>query len=204
MRTRAGLDNIDSSMLAEVFSEEAGDGNLLDRSSFKRCMKRLLRSRLVSTGGVDLSRKEREYLSFALSNVFDAFDRNSNGVVDLREFVSGFGLLTSGSSFDKLALAFDLFDTDGDGCISRSEMQAYMLSFFTLVNALSNDDPGTTKQDASTAAKQAARDATQRCFDSADLDADTGGLSFSEFRMWYNSGEGKQMLPWVEMLSSRE
>ena len=33
----------------------------------------------------------------------------------------------------------------------------------------------------------------------SDLDNDT--LSFSEFRMWYNSGAGKQVLPWVDALS---
>ena len=157
-----------------------------------------------------MNAEDRAFLQYALRNVFQAFvdpgrfaagGDDAGGSVDLREFVSGFGLLCAGESFDKLAGAFDLFDTDGDGCVDEDEFRAFLTPLFRIVvmlRAQASDDPAATREAARVVARCTA-DAARNCFATADLDNDT--LSFSEFRMWYNSGAGKQVLPWVDALS---
>ena len=54
--------------------------------------------------------------------LFAAFDRKSNGVIDYEEFISGLGLLSRGSTDEKVNFLFHMYDLKGDGAVSREEL----------------------------------------------------------------------------------
>lgn len=59
--------------------------------------------------------------------VFDLFDNNRDGTVDMREILCGLSSLKNSRGDDALKLCFQMYDADRSGCISREEL-ASMLS----------------------------------------------------------------------------
>ncbi|KAI8500180.1 hypothetical protein Bbelb_217460 [Branchiostoma belcheri] len=54
--------------------------------------------------------------------IFHAFDRDGSGTVDFREYLTGMSALLRGSVVEKLKWAFNMYDLDGNGEISRLEL----------------------------------------------------------------------------------
>lgn len=54
--------------------------------------------------------------------VFNTFDKNRVGSINFEEFVQGLSILSRGSYHEKLQWAFDLYDINGDGIITKDEM----------------------------------------------------------------------------------
>jgi Ca2+-binding EF-hand superfamily protein len=191
--SHSGLGDVSVEQLFSLFAEATGgstDEGVMDRHAFKLCLSALL----PSTVGAE----EQEFLSFALNNIWYAFDRDNNGVVDFEEFASGMSLLASGSKSDKLALAFTMFDEDGDGYISRTEMWKYLRAFLTVLLSLVSD----RQVDLYDVLDNAATDVTATVFADADTNRD-GRISFEEFGEWYNAG-GFRVMPWLELLDLRK
>ncbi|KAK2983483.1 hypothetical protein RJ640_006496 [Escallonia rubra] len=97
--------------------------------------------------------------------IFDLFDDNRDGTVDMREILCGFSSLRNSRGDDALRLCFQMYDKDGSGCISKEEV-ASMLS------ALPDDclppditEPGKLDE----------------IFDRMDADSD-GEVTFDEFK----------------------
>ncbi|KAJ0046612.1 hypothetical protein Pint_05706 [Pistacia integerrima] len=59
--------------------------------------------------------------------IFDLFDNNRDGTVDMREILCGFSSLRNSRGDDALRLCFQMYDTDRSGCITKEEV-ASMLS----------------------------------------------------------------------------
>ena len=72
--------------------------------------------------GNELSKDEKDFLSFAFSSYFFAFDRQGENKVDSCDFANGFTLLAGGSKSDKLALAFQMLEQDDEGYIEKRAM----------------------------------------------------------------------------------
>ncbi|KAK6179844.1 hypothetical protein SNE40_012108 [Patella caerulea] len=55
-------------------------------------------------------------------HVFRTFDLNKNGLVDVKEFLTGIGCSTSEDINTKLEWAFAVYDINGDGFITKAEI----------------------------------------------------------------------------------
>ncbi|KAH6814846.1 hypothetical protein C2S51_023864 [Perilla frutescens var. frutescens] len=58
--------------------------------------------------------------------IFDLFDNNRDGSVDMREIIAGFSTLKYSQGEDALRLCFQMYDTDRSGCISKEELASLL------------------------------------------------------------------------------
>ncbi|KAJ1272930.1 hypothetical protein BS78_06G240800 [Paspalum vaginatum] len=58
--------------------------------------------------------------------VFDLFDNNRDGTVDMREILCGLSSLRNSRGDDALQLCFQMYDADRSGCISKEELAAML------------------------------------------------------------------------------
>jgi len=117
--------------------------------------------------------------------VFELFDRDGNGIVDMMELVCGMSLLCQGTEQEKIEAVFSAFDEDGDKFVSMDEMNKFLLSVFRVVltpavigimraQGVEVDSP-----------EDLAWVTTQECFKDADKNHDKK-LSLEEFSKWFN------------------
>ena len=57
---------------------------------------------------------------------FSMMDINDDQYVDLKEFLTGFLRIYCATYDQKIKLVFDIYDFDGDGLISREDIQAIL------------------------------------------------------------------------------
>ncbi|XP_040201512.1 guanylyl cyclase inhibitory protein [Rana temporaria] len=69
--------------------------------------------------------------------MFRALDNNGDGIVDFREYVTAISMLAHGTPEEKLRWSFKLYDKDGDGAITRSEMLEIMRAVYKMSVAAS-------------------------------------------------------------------
>jgi calcium-dependent protein kinase len=60
------------------------------------------------------------------ARIFDLFDDNRDGTVDMREILCGFSSLRNSRGDDALRLCFQMYDTDRSGCISKEEVASML------------------------------------------------------------------------------
>ena len=65
-------------------------------------------------------------------HVFRAFDTDQNGYIDFRELLLFWNMMDTGSDKDKLKWAFRIYDIDGDGTISISEMTKVLQGIYQI------------------------------------------------------------------------
>jgi Ca2+-binding EF-hand superfamily protein len=65
--------------------------------------------------------------------LFQIFDADSEGVVDVAEFLGGVSVFVSGERDDKIRGIFDLYDSDHDGRITLAEMTKYLTAVFIVI-----------------------------------------------------------------------
>ncbi|KAJ4970931.1 hypothetical protein NE237_004030 [Protea cynaroides] len=58
--------------------------------------------------------------------IFDLFDNNHDGTVDMREILCGFSNLRNSKGDDALQLCFQMYDTDRSGCITKEEVASML------------------------------------------------------------------------------
>lgn len=78
--------------------------------------------------------------------LFNAFDMERNGSIRFEDFVIGLSVLLRGSVTDKLRWAFNLYDINKDGYITKEEMLAIMTSIYDMMGrytspSVHDDDP---------------------------------------------------------------
>ncbi|KAL3848392.1 hypothetical protein ACJMK2_019251 [Sinanodonta woodiana] len=67
-------------------------------------------------------------------HVFRSFDTNRNGTVDFKEFIIGLCISGSSNFHSKLRWAFNMYDINGDGFITKDEMQQIIMAVYKMMN----------------------------------------------------------------------
>ena len=156
-------DNVTNAALVRVFRSSTDTGTLNERE-FERLLDKL---------GMDGRTFGRP--------MFDAFDQDNSGAMDLHEFFLGMALLLS-SREERLKNAFTMLDANESGGISREEVEMFLRTVSP-----------------ASASRQTVRSLAAGII--SDADANKGGtVSFSEFMAW----PGKQsVLDWIDEYHER-
>jgi len=105
------------------FYMQWNDGKKLERSHFRD----VLHQKFNMTEDILMDR------------VFKAFDKDSDSIVGINEWVEGLAVILRGTLPEKIQYAFEVFDLNGDGHISREEMFQMLKS--CLIKQPSEEDP---------------------------------------------------------------
>jgi len=173
LRKTSGLKEVPVDEGLAAMKQAGGEDGKLGREQFLKAYEGILAAHKIAVP------------SDATKNaVFDLFDRDDNGVVDLMELICGISLLCAGSEDDKIHAVFNTFDQNGDGYISMDEMYKFLTSVFKVVltpNVMGvMNSMGVSVESAEDLASVTALE----CFKTADLNQD-GKLSVTEFKNWF-------------------
>ncbi|XP_028407374.1 neurocalcin homolog [Dendronephthya gigantea] len=99
-------------------------------------------------------------------HTFRVFDENGDGILDFRELIVSMSVMKRGNMDDRLKWAFNMYDIDGNGYITRDEL----LDILTAIEKLSGSEND----------EHCAADMANDIFERVDKNAD-GKLSLEEF-----------------------
>ncbi|CAI5744363.1 unnamed protein product [Peronospora destructor] len=170
------LDTYEVNDVLEIFAEAAPSGELTF-AAFKKCFDQIIR-----LAGGHGSSEEHHEADVMIRRLFRVFDTDNSNTVDFGELASGLSVLSGSSMDDKVRVAFQLYDINGDGYITREEMISYMTSIFKVMYETTD----ITKTKMGISPEELARATAEQCFKEADLNGDNK-LSFEEFKKWCTS-----------------
>ena len=161
----AGLSLGDFKHVQSEFERRYAPGRLLDRKGFSQvynAFKALRRAEMNEDEFVQAMQRQSIIKDQMVARTyFRAFDKDNSKTLSIEEAVLGLATLTTGSIRDRLRLAFEAFDSDGNGYVDEMEL-ARLVQFST---HLSDD---------------MARTAASKLIQQVDANHD-GRLDFAEF-----------------------
>ena len=190
IRQLTNLQAYDIRTLLDFFLSRSSDSGHLEPNAFKECFSTLIERNMEGQQGMGI---EDTQLNELLGFLFRMFDTYGNGVVDVSELSAGISVLSGGSRDDKVRAAFILFDENGDGFISLSEMTKYLHSVFKM---LYESSPG-ARDSMQVSPMELATTTARQCFEDSDKNHD-GHVSFAEFKEWYSKPTSEGLIQSTE------
>jgi Ca2+-binding EF-hand superfamily protein len=171
------LDRFTFTEIKEVFKAGCNSDGTISREAFVDCFAEIAGA-VIGDGEIDLD--DEDEFRVLVSNLYNVFDTDRNGVLDIREILSGLSVLcaTLPNEEDKINSTFKMYDANNDGTISQSELIAHMHAVFKLMCETSEGQESTefTPLELATATAKSV-------FEEADVDKDEK-LTLEEFQEW--------------------
>jgi Ca2+-binding EF-hand superfamily protein len=161
----------------EVFAEGTDGEGCLTLEAFEACITALHEEDEVLNDG------DRRQRSLVIQRLFQLFDVDNNGLVDIIEIASGVSVLCDRDQDHHFEIVFSMFDKEAEGFITFQDLETYLVSVFKVLSELENLNGNAAGQDAHTMGSMAA----MRVFASAGKDVDEGWISLDEFKSWAHS-----------------
>ncbi|XP_078662356.1 neurocalcin homolog [Branchiostoma floridae x Branchiostoma belcheri] len=129
------------------------------------------------------------------TQIFRTFDRDGSGSVDFREFLCGMSALLRGTTAQRLRWAFNMYDLDRNGSLSREELLNVLKLMYELqlTRRFDPDDPDEIRR-----AESHLEMMTEQIFQALDEDRD-GQLQMREFVEGFRRNPSLLRLNSVEM-----
>ncbi|SCU93344.1 LAMI_0E14026g1_1 [Lachancea mirantina] len=70
------------------------------------------------------------------NHVFSVFDKDQNGTIDFKEFITALSTTSRGTLEEKLVWAFQLYDQNNDGMITYDEMLTIVTSIYQMIGSM--------------------------------------------------------------------
>eukprot|EP00455_Lapot_gusevi_P043247 TRINITY_DN5230_c0_g1_i7.p2 TRINITY_DN5230_c0_g1~~TRINITY_DN5230_c0_g1_i7.p2 ORF type:complete len:162 (+),score=50.05 TRINITY_DN5230_c0_g1_i7:259-744(+) len=140
---------------------------------------------------------KKRYLLSSLNLMFDAFDKTKDNVVPFDEFATGMSILCAGVQTEKLYFAYLLFDSDGDGNLSRRQLFRLLKSVLTAVNAISESARSMEPHLLHYAQNQAAKSSAELCYEYLNKNLDES-INFYDFLIWVE--QAGEDATWLQLM----
>lgn len=114
--------------------------------------------------------------------LFQILDTNKNGVLEWDELMSAMIFVLRGSESEKARIAFQQFDTNGDGTLQFKEFFFFLKGIFNLL-MYANQHDIFRKENFETIAFATAKE----CFKEFKLDVEKDAIDYKNFQKWYSS-----------------
>ena len=88
-----------------------------------------------------------------LGLLFNAFDKNGDGVLNYVEFCAGLSIILKGTSDEKYHMCFDIYDVEKTGYISKSEMRKVLTAMNVVLRATESQNRAFSEADVETFVK---------------------------------------------------
>eukprot|EP01100_Stratorugosa_tubuloviscum_P011367 TRINITY_DN506_c1_g1_i2.p1 TRINITY_DN506_c1_g1~~TRINITY_DN506_c1_g1_i2.p1 ORF type:complete len:226 (-),score=111.43 TRINITY_DN506_c1_g1_i2:144-821(-) len=167
------IENVEASKLYDAFRKIAANGRV-DRFGFLQGLGYLEEAGLKNIKDTPFGER-----------LFQMLDVNGDGSLDLQEFVGGLSLLCKGSMEEKLAISFKIYDLDGNGYITHSELvQMFKSVWISGLRALAVTSGFSSEiEGIEGVSDQIAEMFAKDAFEKIDTDGD-GKLSEEEFKLF--------------------
>jgi len=175
VRQLTRLQEFSAQEVCDIFAEQSTKDGFLTFEEFHAAARLI-----VQCGGGCENEADKQAVEKLYGALFRAFDANDDGTVSYEELLSGILVLCGGTRDDKVKTAFALFDRDGTGSISKSEMERYLTSVFRILYEVSPATAGSIR----VSAEQLGQTTASQCFEDIELNND-GQVKYEEFAKWY-------------------
>ena len=175
------LNKFTFSEIKEVLEAGSNSNGTISRDAFLDCFAEIAG---CCDDAKEMTVDDEDEFRIFVSNLYNVFDTDRNGILDTREILSGLSVLctTLPNEENKIDSTFSLYDTNGDGTISYSEMITYLHAVFKIMCETS--DAGEEDQDP----LNLARTTATSVFEEADVDRN-GKITLNEFRAWASQSD---------------
>ena len=153
------------------FARETTKG-MIGRKAFNCVFRKIILSRGNSVGG------NKRYIEKLVEGIFETFDSNYTGRINLRDLMGGLSILCAGSRKDKVKGAFSLYDLNKEGLISLNDLSAYLTSMYKVLYVIDSD---IYKRIGVTASEMAVITAEQAFIDMGIKDM----INYDQFEDWF-------------------